>query len=268
MAKDELALTEGYGRAKRASMLYSATLALLSMARPSGNDVTWSNVSLPIQTAEWLALAAAGFYLTTFLLEWRIARWRNSKAVEDTTGANLKERFSNIQSEIGFVVKSVEGALHQAFPVAQNAVMGIEQQAEDVRAATANLEDVVAKISSLDNLTKRRLVSDIQSKSSQLLKDVRSWQTSLQRIEVAANKVNSIESSVQTAMRQLQEIDTAFNTLSAAFSREQWISFYILDLLAVVSLFFFAVIAFAWSVWIPNLHFWALLSFGLHSLLS
>lgn len=262
---EELALTEGYGRSKRASQLYSAALVVLGFVtvESGGSTVSILGTSVPLEIAKALTWIAATYYTIIFYLEWRGARTLNSQAMTNEFGGGVNARLQQLSEDFENCSKQITNAA-KAYVTAFEGVTGNMKRFE---------ESVLAQ----DALAKQQPIPDKAFSGSNPSEDFILRASGFQAAQVkdhmakldkaAADRFSHFETTVRTdvALIQNQAVTNAsanarvhvlleglakdFHRLARTYTAEQRLMFYGTDLVAVLGLFTLGTAIFAPAGW-------------------
>lgn len=227
----DIVVSENYGRAKRATLLYGAALIVLSLATPSDHSVSVLGAAVPLDAAKLLTWLATLYYAINFGLEWRIARLMNSKAMANEYGGGVIKRFAALDETFkrydDAVKSSAAGYVAALKGLVGNAEQILKSSSASVASAPSGFfstpTDTTALLSKLDEMNKHRVENFITT-----------IRTDQAIVEQTAQQNQTTYESVQIALTQLA---ADFHTLAGRFNTEQRFIFYVLDLGAVAVIF-------------------------------
>jgi hypothetical protein len=227
----EIAVSDNYGRAKRASLLYGAGLIVLAVATPSGHSVSVLGASVPLDVARFLTWLAVFYYSAAFLFEWRVARITNSKAITNEAGSSVLKRFDGlaetfkryneqiVQTSDGYV-KALEGLKGN-----------IDQITEALPKTIKRLPESVSESSPLEYDFLNRTREEVNTQLNSFKMTVNNDRA------IAAKMAQENVDAYAAVGKTLAELATDFRTLAGRFNTEQRIIFYVFDLGAVGAMF-------------------------------
>jgi hypothetical protein len=230
----DIAVSDNYGRAKRASLLYGAGLIVLAVATPTGHSVSVLGAAVPLDVARFLTWLAVSYYSAAFLLEWRVARITNSKAITSDAGSSVLKRFD----ELAETFKRYNERIAVTSSGYVQALVGLKGNIEQIAQSMPN---------SINRLDERDLHEGSQG-YSEFLRTTEAINTQLSNFKmtvdtdrniVAARAQDNLD-AYAAINKPLTELATDFRTLAGRFNYEQRIIFYVFDLGAVGLMFFAA----------------------------
>lgn len=263
---EDLALTEGYGRSKRASQLYSAALVVLGFVTvgSKGSEVSVLGASVPLEIAKLLTWIAATYYTAIFLLEWRGARAVNSQAMANEFGGSINARLHQLSETFADASKRISDAAKSYLDVFEG--------------VTANMSRFEQSVLAQDALAKKQKVPFVQpsskNPSESFILKVSGWQDEqikdhMARLDkAAAERFSHFENTVRTDIAQiknqavlnaaasakteaiLEKLSKDFHRLAATYTTEQKLMFYGTDLIAVMGLFLLGTAIFVPTAWL------------------
>lgn len=268
----ELALSEGYHRAKRAAQAYAAVLIVLGLV--SSPTVGWQGLMLPVLIARILVGAAAFFYAVIFEIEWRSAARRNSdlftSSAADTILARLKELDAQFQKMFVRTSVAQDGAANLA-ALSPPATPDINALLHDVQVEVEKRVGFLA--SRYQGVDREGMIRDLRNVTLMVEGRARDLiSTAAINADMGANaaaKANTLlaENAVQI-LGELKTLRSDFHRLGSRFSKDQQFLFNWLDRWATWVLFSTGTCLTLLLLFFGPFIDWASLSSALHNLLA
>lgn len=251
--RDNLTISENYGRSKRATLTYTGLLAVITFTKTSAAaKIDWSGMQLSLAAAQYLAWGAAAYFLVGFCLEWRIAKLNNSHLVHQDGASNVDARLKDLDKHYGDMAKAAHShakAFDESLREAQSRILQIAPTSEMLGAyANASVPPVIKPDAAYSMLVSSRLSEERQRQNELLNSLENGFQGLNEKLADARSHATAGHSELFKFLTQQSEVLSSmrrdFKRLSDSFTVEQIAVFYVYDLAATL-IFFVATTVFA-----------------------
>lgn len=208
---------------------------MLAIATPSGHSVSVLGAAVPLDVARFLTWLAVLYYSAAFLLEWRVARITNSKAISSESSTGVLKRFEELAETFKRFYERITEASGEYVNALEKLKGNIDQFGLLLPKSMDRLRDIEHPSESpqaYDYFLKAKEQIDTQFGY---------FKTTLETDRsIASSKAQENLDAYAAIGGALNELAADFRTLAGRFNTEQRIIFYVLDLGAVGLMFIVA----------------------------